>query len=651
MAEEFAPQAVTSTPTAVAIAQPAPLGRDTGPPAPDAWQPPPVAVRVRRSLTFRNISAIYIFAALFLIFSLWVPSTFLTGSEWRSLISEQSLTCLAAVGLVLPIAAGVIDLAIGSEVGIGAILVAWLLINQHVAIPIAIVLTLVAGALMGIITWLLVVKVRINSFIATLGMSSVLLGAIEWISGGQQIINLPVSFQNIATDQIFGLDDPVYIMLIVAVLVWYVLERTAVGRRIYATGGNLESARLTGIRTSRVILFATVTSGVIAAGAGLLQSSQLATGDPTIGPPYLLPTIAAVFSRLHPVPRRPIQRLGHRARHLRPGHRRRRTAARGRTDMDSRRLRRRRAAVRSRAGRLAALAHGAHSCHPPSASRHPRVRRRTSSTPTRGEIMNLKGNTVLVTGGGRGIGRGLAEMFHAAGSRVIIAGRDQARLAEVQRGHDGIETMALDLSDAASTSRFAAEVIERHPDLNVVVHNAGLTHQETVGDGDIPLAEEIITVNLLGPFASTRALVGTLRRQPQSVIITVSSGLAFLPRFFQPTYCASKAAIHSYTQSLRYQLKDTPVRVLELIPPYVQTELSGPQQASDPNAMPLAAFIAEAAELLGTEPTPDEICVERVRMEREAEASGDYDALFRQIQRLHGRPDERSARWQWHESR
>jgi ribose transport system permease protein len=126
-------------------------------------------------------------------------------------------------------------------------------------------------------------------------MSSVLLGAIEWISGGQQIINLPASFQNLATNSIFGLTYPVYIMLVVAVVVWYVLERTALGRRIYATGGNLESARLTGIRTSRVILFATVTCGVIAAAAGLLQSSQLGTGDPTIGPPYLLPTIAAVF--------------------------------------------------------------------------------------------------------------------------------------------------------------------------------------------------------------------------------------------------------------------------------------------------------------------------------------------------------------------
>lgn len=276
-------------------ADPDPGNGTPNPSAPDSWSEPSWTARLRRSVSFQNISAIYIFIALFIIFSLWVPSTFLTSSTWRTLISEQSITCLASIGLVVPIAAGVIDLAIGSEVGIGAILVAWLLADRHASIPFAIVLTLASGVIMGVSIWFLVVRVRINSFIATLGISSVLLAGIEWISGEQQILNLPLSFQNIATDQFLGLTYPVYIMVAVALIVWYVLERTPAGRQVYATGGNIEAAGLTGIRTSRVILFATITCGVIAAGAGLLQSSQIATGDPTIGPPYLLPTITAVF--------------------------------------------------------------------------------------------------------------------------------------------------------------------------------------------------------------------------------------------------------------------------------------------------------------------------------------------------------------------
>ena len=248
--------------------------------------------------------------------------------------------------------------------------------------------------------------------------------------------------------------------------------------------------------------------------------------------------------------------------------------------------------------------------------------------------MNLKGNTVLITGGGRGIGRGLAEMFHAEGSKVIIAGRDRDRLADVQRSCDGIETMVLDVSDEQSTNRFADEVVQRHPELDVVIHNAGIARHETIGEGDVPLAEEVIATNLLGVIRLNSALLPFLKRQPRSMIITVSSGLAFVPRFFNPTYSASKAAIHSYTQSLRYQLEDTPVSVLELIPPYVRTELGGPRQASDPEAMPLAHFISEVTEILRAEPTPSEICVERVRAEREAEWSGGYETyetVFRQF--------------------
>ena len=145
------------------------------------------------------------------------------------------------------------------------------------------------------------------------------------------------------------------------------------------------------------------------------------------------------------------------------------------------------------------------------------------------------------------------------------------------------------------------------------------------------VTEGTLTTNLLGPIRLTAALLPHLVKQPRAAIMTVSSGLAFVPLAMTPTYCATKAAIHSYSQSLRYQLKDTRVQVLELIPPYVQTELMGPRQANDPSAMPLKDFIAETMNILKTSPDATEICVERVRRLRFAEANGGYDSFFKKF--------------------
>jgi ribose transport system permease protein len=256
---------------------------------PSRWE------RFKRWASFRNISAIYIFVALFILFSVWVPETFLTTQTWRLMLDNQAITGVVAIALVVPLSAGVVDLAIGTEVGVGAVLVAWLLAEHQLSIPVAIALTLLAGAMVGVVMWLLIVRARIGSFIATLGMSSVLLALIAWISGGQQILNLGPNFQAIATDKLLGLTYPVWVLAAVSLLVWYFLERTPFGRRVYATGGNAEAARLAGVRTGRVILLVTITAGVVAALAGILVTSQLATGDPTISNGFLLPAFAACF--------------------------------------------------------------------------------------------------------------------------------------------------------------------------------------------------------------------------------------------------------------------------------------------------------------------------------------------------------------------
>lgn len=243
--------------------------------------------------------------------------------------------------------------------------------------------------------------------------------------------------------------------------------------------------------------------------------------------------------------------------------------------------------------------------------------------------MKISGNTMLITGGTSGIGRALAEAFHAEGNQVIVAGRRRALLEEVTRANPGMKSAVLDVEDSAAIPRFAQKLLADFPALNVVIYNAGIMRSETLSEGKLADAEAMVATNLLGPIRLTAALLPALLKQKQAAIVTVTSGLAFVPLALTPTYSATKAAIHSYTQSLRYQLKDSPVQVLELAPPYVQTELQGPRQASDPMAMPLKDFIAEAMGLFKATPDAAEILVERVKAQRHAEASGNYDAFFK----------------------
>ena len=242
--------------------------------------------------------------------------------------------------------------------------------------------------------------------------------------------------------------------------------------------------------------------------------------------------------------------------------------------------------------------------------------------------MNLSGNTILITGGGSGIGRGLAEALHALGNQVVIAGRRKQALEETTAANPGMKSLTLDIESPSAIREFAAQVVADYPALNVLINNAGIMRPENLRaqQADLADAEATVTTNLLGPIRLTAALLPHLQRQPHSTIVNVSSGLAFVPLSLTPTYCATKAAIHSYTQSLRYQLRSTSIEVLELIPPYVQTHLM--DGAEDPRAMPLDKYLAEVMEILKTEPTPPEICVENVKPLRFSAESGRFDAIF-----------------------
>ncbi|HTF34460.1 MAG TPA: SDR family NAD(P)-dependent oxidoreductase [Myxococcota bacterium] len=244
--------------------------------------------------------------------------------------------------------------------------------------------------------------------------------------------------------------------------------------------------------------------------------------------------------------------------------------------------------------------------------------------------MNINGNTILITGGGSGIGRGLAQAFLKGGNQVVIAGRRREALDEVTAANPGMKAVVLDIENPKSIRAVASQMASEFPTLNVVINNAGIMRPENLmaASQDLVDAEAMVTTNLLGPIRLTLALLPLLRRQPRSTIMNVSSGLAFLPLAMTPTYCATKAAIHSYTLSLRWQLKETTTEVIELIPPYVATHLMGPQQAEDPRAMPLEDFLAETMQILRTQPTVTEVCVDRVKLLRSAVESGKFDATF-----------------------
>ncbi len=241
--------------------------------------------------------------------------------------------------------------------------------------------------------------------------------------------------------------------------------------------------------------------------------------------------------------------------------------------------------------------------------------------------MKSTGNTIFIPGATSGIGLGLALRFHAAGNTVIIAGRRADLLEKIGSEHPGIETVVLDTTDAAAIVETAETLIRRFPDLDVLVNMAGIMQPEDVHRADfLETAEETIATNLLGPLRLIGAFVEHLASRPTATIMNVSSGLAFVPLPITPTYSATKAAIHSFSVSLRVQLADTSIEVVELVPPAVRTALMG--QEDSPTSMPLDDFLTEVMQIIESEPDVEEILVERVKVLRHAEVDGTFPAVL-----------------------
>lgn len=244
--------------------------------------------------------------------------------------------------------------------------------------------------------------------------------------------------------------------------------------------------------------------------------------------------------------------------------------------------------------------------------------------------MKSTGNTFLITGGGTGIGLALAQRWHDRGNHVIITGRRQQVLQDAVAGRERMTAYALDVTAPDAVDRFVQQVIADHPDINILVNNAGIFSAEKVTTRrDISDAERMIETNIVGPMRLTNAMIDHLSGQPNAALINVSSGLAFVPFPAAPTYSATKAALHAWTAAIRPLLKDK-VEVIEIVPPQVQTELT-PGQSQDANSMPLDAFADEVITLLHATPTPAEVCVERVRYFREAEAKGQFDEALQML--------------------
>jgi uncharacterized oxidoreductase len=224
--------------------------------------------------------------------------------------------------------------------------------------------------------------------------------------------------------------------------------------------------------------------------------------------------------------------------------------------------------------------------------------------------MKLSGNTIFITGGTSGIGRALAEELHKLNNQVIISGRRKALLDEVTAANPGMKAVELDIENTESIKAVSAKLIAIFPGLNVLINNAGVMHIDNVAASvDEQMMRSTITTNLMGPIVLTGALIEHLKRQPTATVINVSSVLGFVPMASTAVYSATKAAMHSYSMSLRWQLRDTSVRVLELAPPWVQTDLLNSKE--EPRAMPLADFISETIAVLGTD--TDEVLVERAK--------------------------------------
>lgn len=243
-----------------------------------------------------NISIVYLYAIGFIIFALWIPDLWINWTTHRATLNIDVATrAIVAVGLVTPLLTGTFDLSIAGTISLSSVMVSWLQAEHGVSIPLAIIITLVIAVGCGALNAVLIVGVRMNSFIATLGTGAVLTALAEYVTSGVQITGYDPDFKKLAINEIFGgIQLKVLILVIITVILWYVIEHTPTGRYLQATGDGPDAARLAGVQTSRYVSGSLLVSAFIAGIGGILAAAQTA-GNATAGAPFLLPAFAAAF--------------------------------------------------------------------------------------------------------------------------------------------------------------------------------------------------------------------------------------------------------------------------------------------------------------------------------------------------------------------
>ncbi|MCU0260740.1 MAG: ABC transporter permease [Ilumatobacteraceae bacterium] len=243
----------------------------------------------------RNIGVVYLYGLIWVVFTLWIPETWLTWLTHRSVLNQIAILVAVTIGLLVPLAAGVFDLSIAATISASSVTVAWALVEAQWSVPVSIAAALAVGLVVGAFNGFLVVKIHIDSFIATLGTSSVLTAYAVWRSNNRSILGFPDSFKDLTTELAWGINKTVLYALVLAFVVWFVFEHTALGRYLFATGGAREAARLAGVQTDRYVFGSLVTSAMFAALGGVLLASQFGSTQAQSGAPYLLPAFAAAF--------------------------------------------------------------------------------------------------------------------------------------------------------------------------------------------------------------------------------------------------------------------------------------------------------------------------------------------------------------------
>jgi ribose transport system permease protein len=274
-------------------------GAVASPPAQTGSAPsgrPPLGRRLMGALAFDKIGAVYVWIAIVVIFSIWVPDTFPTLDTAKQVLNTNAITGLAALTITIPLAARVFDLSFAFVMTLCGVTVAKLVIGGT-PLLLAVLMGIGLGLAIGLINATVVVLARIDSFIGTLATGSLIQALITMVTNDTPISDAKLAggFSDIGQTDIGGITLPVIYFALVAIAIWYLLEHTATGRRLYATGFNPDASRLAGVSVDKLRFLSLVTSGGLAGFSGIVLASTLGSGSPTAGSPYLLPAFAAVF--------------------------------------------------------------------------------------------------------------------------------------------------------------------------------------------------------------------------------------------------------------------------------------------------------------------------------------------------------------------